>query len=118
MVDVPPVRLGAWMPGSASMTLSGSVDFTFSTAFTHMLKPTKMRFHRVVGGALVVLDEGVPVLDERGIQGRLDRFQSSFQAARWPSSGLVSSPASSSSPTENATTGICVALMPWLPNSL
>ena len=29
------------MPGSASITLSGSVDFTFSTAFTHMLKPMK-----------------------------------------------------------------------------
>ena len=38
-VEVPPVRLGAVMPGSASITLSGSVDFTFSTAFTHMAKP-------------------------------------------------------------------------------
>ena len=27
------------MPGSASITLSGSVDFAFSTAFTHMAKP-------------------------------------------------------------------------------
>src|SRR5439155_7332470 len=37
--EVPPERLGASMPGSASITLSGSVDFTFSTAFTHMAKP-------------------------------------------------------------------------------
>ena len=37
--DVPPVRFGASMPGSASMTLSGSVDFTFSTALTHIWKP-------------------------------------------------------------------------------
>src|SRR3954447_21283318 len=37
--DVPPVRFGASMPGSAAMTLSGSVDFTFSTALTHMAKP-------------------------------------------------------------------------------
>ena len=27
------------MPGRASITLSGSVDFTFSTALTHMAKP-------------------------------------------------------------------------------
>ena len=27
------------MPGSAAITLSGSVDFAFSTAFTHMAKP-------------------------------------------------------------------------------
>src|SRR5262249_14059235 len=39
ILDVPPVRLGASMPGSASITLSGSVDFTFSSAFTHMAKP-------------------------------------------------------------------------------
>src|SRR6201994_1292613 len=39
ILDTPPVRFGASMPGSASITLSGSVDFTFSTAFTHMLKP-------------------------------------------------------------------------------
>jgi hypothetical protein len=39
ILEVPPVRLGASMPGSASITLSGSVDFTFSTAFTHMAKP-------------------------------------------------------------------------------
>src|SRR4029077_10400493 len=37
--DIPPVRFGASVPGSASMTLSASVDFTFSTALTHMLKP-------------------------------------------------------------------------------
>src|SRR3954469_12367680 len=37
--EVPPVRFAASMPGSASITLSGSVDFTFSTALTHMLKP-------------------------------------------------------------------------------
>src|SRR4029079_2070208 len=38
--EVPPVRFGSSMPGSASMTLSGSVDFTFSTALTHIWKPT------------------------------------------------------------------------------
>src|SRR5262245_16935999 len=37
--EVPPVRLVASMPGRASITLSGSVDLTFSTALTHMLKP-------------------------------------------------------------------------------
>src|SRR5687768_948259 len=36
--DSPPVRFLALMPGSASITLSASVDFTFSTAFTHMSK--------------------------------------------------------------------------------
>ena len=35
-----------------------------------------------------------------------------------PTSGLVSMPASSSSPTENATTGMSFALTPWLPSSL
>src|ERR1700754_2132744 len=37
--EVPPVRFLASMPGRASITLSGSVDFTFSTALTHMSKP-------------------------------------------------------------------------------
>jgi hypothetical protein len=37
--EVPPVRFGTLMPGSASMTLSASVVPAFSTAFTHMLKP-------------------------------------------------------------------------------
>src|SRR6266851_1421285 len=37
--EVPPVRLGASIPGNASITLLGSVDFTFSTALTHMAKP-------------------------------------------------------------------------------
>src|SRR5262249_58347819 len=41
-----------------------------------------------------------------------------FHAARWPTSGLVSMPASSSSPTEKATLGMSVALTPWLPSSL
>src|ERR1044072_4348806 len=39
IVELPPVRFGASMPGSASITLSGSVDFTFSTALIHMSKP-------------------------------------------------------------------------------
>ena len=39
ILEVPPVRLGASMPGSASITLSGSVDLTFSTAFTHIANP-------------------------------------------------------------------------------
>jgi hypothetical protein len=43
----------------ASMTLSGSVVPAFSTAFTHMLKPIIVGLHRVVGDALVVLDEGL-----------------------------------------------------------
>ena len=37
--EVPPVRLSCLMPGSAAITLSGSVVPAFSTAFTHMLKP-------------------------------------------------------------------------------
>src|SRR6266576_2962214 len=37
--EVPPVRFLASMPGRASITLSGSVDFAFSTALTHLSKP-------------------------------------------------------------------------------
>ena len=33
------MRLGASIPGSASITLSGSVEFAFSTAFTHIANP-------------------------------------------------------------------------------
>src|ERR671927_1977 len=36
---MPPVRFGALMPGSASITLSGSVVPAFFTASTHMAKP-------------------------------------------------------------------------------
>src|SRR5262249_1879813 len=39
ILETPPVRFGASMPGSASITLSGSVVFAFSTALTHMAKP-------------------------------------------------------------------------------
>src|SRR5689334_21637355 len=39
ILEMPPVRFGASMPGSASITLSGSVVFAFSTALTHMAKP-------------------------------------------------------------------------------
>src|SRR2546423_4084196 len=39
ILEVPPVRFGASMPGSASITLSGSVVFAFSTALTHMANP-------------------------------------------------------------------------------
>jgi hypothetical protein len=37
--EIPPVRFACLMPGSAAMTLLGSVVPAFSTAFTHMLKP-------------------------------------------------------------------------------
>src|SRR4029077_3150856 len=40
ILEMPPVRFGASMPGSASITLSGSVVLAFSTALTHMAKPT------------------------------------------------------------------------------
>src|SRR5262245_20721004 len=39
ILETPPVRFGASIPGSAAITLSGSVDFAFSTALTHMAKP-------------------------------------------------------------------------------
>ena len=60
--DSRPVRFGTATPMMASITASGSVVPAFSTAFTHMLKPMYVRFHRVVGHALVVLDEGLPGL--------------------------------------------------------
>src|SRR5262249_15406583 len=37
--EMPPVRFGALIPGSVSMTLSGSVVLTFFTASTHIAKP-------------------------------------------------------------------------------
>src|SRR3954468_20931440 len=37
--ETPPVRFGTLMPTMAAITLSGSVEPTFLTASTHMLKP-------------------------------------------------------------------------------
>ena len=50
----------------------------------------------------------------QGITGK----EGQFHAARCPISGFVSTPRSSSSPTENATTGTSFAFRPALPSSL
>src|SRR4029079_13918787 len=89
--EVPPVRFSASIPGRASMTLSGSVGLTFSTRFTHIWKQRRcsalrdtlrplleaddMLLHRIIGDPLGVLRESLPLLDELGVGGILDRLE-------------------------------------------
>jgi hypothetical protein len=73
--------------------------------------------HRVVGDALVVLRERLPLGDELLVLRHLDRLEI-VPGREMADEGLVSMPANSSSPTEKATTGMSVAFTPWLPSSL
>jgi hypothetical protein len=50
--EVPPVRFGASMPGSASITLSASVDFGLLDRLDPHVEADDVRFHRIVGHAL------------------------------------------------------------------
>ena len=73
--EMPPVRFGASMPGSASITLSGSVDCHLLDRLHPHGEADNVGFHRVVGGALRVLGEVVPFLDEVLVGRRLDRLE-------------------------------------------
>jgi hypothetical protein len=59
----------------------------------------------------------MPFLDEGLVLRRLDRLEV-VPGGEMADQRLGVEPASSSSPTENAMTGMSVALMPWLPSSL
>ena len=73
---------------------------------------------------LVRLARGCTPAKLADVVGRLNALEIAFayskmRARKTPGTrGLVSMPRNSSSPTENATTGMSVALMPWLPSSL
>ena len=72
---MPPVRFGTSMPGIASMTLSGSVGAGLLHRLDPHVEADHVRFHRVVGDALGVLGEGLPLLDEVVVGRRLDRLE-------------------------------------------